>query len=374
LSAGNSTQTTIPEKSSFSQIIKHFSPAWFAMVMGTGGLANLLYGLSAKLSFFKPVAQTLFWLNIFVFVLLMLPWLLRWFMHFKPLTQDLRHPMMSNFFVTMPAAAVVLGTNLFVIGKDFLGDGLINGLGLILWVVGGVLTLAFSVFVMFNMFFSESIDPEHVNFSWFIPPVVGAVLPLLGKLLVNVYLFDHAELAKAINLVDLVFYGIAITLFIILAGVILNRFIFNKMPRETLLPTFWVILGPVGLGSLALMDLADTAKVLNLVNSVDTLKIAAIIFWGFGLWAILLTIAITFYYLRRGKIPFTLGWWAFIFPLAAYALASYSIYNYTKIELVYWYTLALAALLSFLWVVTMINTLTGIIKHRILYRVNANDA
>ena len=146
------------------------------------------------------------------------------------------------------------------------------------------------------------------------------------------------------------------------------------MPRETLLPTFWVILGPVGLGSLALMDLADAAKVLNLVNSVDTLKIVAIIFWGFGLWAILLTIAITFYYLRRGKIPFTLSWWAFIFPLAAYALASYSIYNYTKIELVYWYTLALAALLSFLWVVTMINTLTGIIKRRILYPVNANDS
>ena len=63
--------------------------------------------------------------------------------------------MMSNFFVTMPAAAVVLGTNLFVIGHEYFADGLINGLGLILWAVGGVLTLAVSVFVMFNMFFSE---------------------------------------------------------------------------------------------------------------------------------------------------------------------------------------------------------------------------
>jgi C4-dicarboxylate transporter/malic acid transport protein len=354
-------------KSKFSEIIKQFSPAWFAMVMGTGGLANLLYGLSAKLSFLKPVAQMLFWFNIFMFVLLLMPWLLRWFMHFKPLTQDLRHPMMSNFFVTMPAAAVVLGTNLFLIGHEYFADGLINGLGLILWAVGGVLTLAVSVFVMFNMFFSESIDPEHVNFSWFIPPVVGAVLPLLGKWLVNAYLFDHTELAKAINLIDLVFYGIAITLFIILAGVILNRFIFNKMPRETLLPTFWVILGPVGLGSLALMDLADAAKVLNLVVSVDTLKIAAIIFWGFGLWSLLLTFAITFYYLRRGKIPFTLSWWAFIFPLAAYALASYSIYNYTKIELVYWYTLLLGILLIFLWVLTSANTILGIIKNKLLF-------
>jgi tellurite resistance protein TehA-like permease len=75
------------------------------------------------------------------------------------------------------------------------------------------------------------------------------------------------------------------------------------MPREILLPIFWIILGPVGLGSLALMDLADASKVLNLINSIDTLKIAAIIFWSFGLWAILLPIAITFNAFSGAKSP-----------------------------------------------------------------------
>jgi C4-dicarboxylate transporter/malic acid transport protein len=361
---------TLPEtagKSKFSEMVKHFSPAWFACVMGTGGLANLLYLLHSNISFLKPLALILFWFNVVLFITIFVPWLLRWFMHFKNLLSDLRHPMMSNFFVTMPAAAVVLGTNFFIIGKEYFAGGFLDGLGLVMWIVGAILILAISVFVIFNIFSQDNIDIEHVNFSWFIPPVVGALLPMLGKWLVSAYLITNTGLAQTINISDLVYYGISITLFIILAGVVLNRFVFNKLPKDGLLPTFWIILGPVGLGSAALMDLSDSAKALNLINSVDTLKLVAIIFWGFGLWALLLTFAITFYYLRRGKIPFTLSWWAFIFPLAAYALASYNIYNYTKIELVYWYTLFLAALLIFLWVITSVNTISGIIKNKLLF-------
>ena len=355
------------EKSKFSEIVKHFSPAWFACVMGTGGLANLLYLLSSSLAFLKPIALILFWLNIVLFMVIIVPWLLRWFIHFNSLLSDFKHPMISNFFVTMPAAAVVLGTNFFIIGKEYFAGGFIDGLGLVMWIVGAVLTLTISVFVMFNIYSQDNIDIEHVNFSWFIPPVVGALLPMLGKWLVNAYLITNTGLTQTINLLDLIYYGISITLFVILAGVVLNRFVFNKLPKDGLLPTFWIILGPVGLGSAALMDLSDSAKALNLINSVDTLKLVAIIFWGFGLWALLLTFAITFFYLRRGRIPFTLSWWAFIFPLAAYALASNSIYNYTKIELVYWYTLLLAALLIFLWVLTSVNTISGIIKNKLLF-------
>ena len=355
------------EKSKFSEIVKHFSPAWFACVMGTGGLANLIYLLSSNLAYLKPIALILFWFNIILFLVIIVPWLLRWFMHFKDLLSDLRHPMMSNFFVTMPAAAVVLGTNFFIIGKEYFAGGFLDGLGLVMWIVGAILTLAISVFVMFNIFSQDNIDVEHVNFSWFIPPVVGALLPMLGKWLVSAYLITNTGLAQTINLLDLVYYGISITLFVILAGVVLNRFVFNKLPKDGLLPTFWIILGPVGLGSAALLDLADSAKALNLIDSVDTLKLVAIIFWGFGLWALLLTFAITFFYLRRGRIPFTLSWWAFIFPLAAYALASNSIYNYTKIELVYGYTLFLAVMLTFLWIVTLANTVIGIIKNKLLF-------
>nr|WP_245523276.1 hypothetical protein [Thermodesulfobium narugense] len=44
----------------FNSLIKHFSPAWFASVMGTGGFVNVLYILSAHFGFLKIIAQFLF--------------------------------------------------------------------------------------------------------------------------------------------------------------------------------------------------------------------------------------------------------------------------------------------------------------------------
>lgn len=38
-------------------VIKHFSPAWFAMVMGTGGLANVMYALGKTFPTAKPKSK-----------------------------------------------------------------------------------------------------------------------------------------------------------------------------------------------------------------------------------------------------------------------------------------------------------------------------
>lgn len=87
-------------------------------------------------------------------------------------------------------------------------------------------------------------------------------------------------------------------------------------------PTFWIILGPIGVGTLSLMGIADSSKLLGLISSVDAIKMLSLILWGFGLWAFVLTLAITIKYMRNDGVPFTLSWWAFIFPLAAYTLSS----------------------------------------------------
>jgi len=56
-------------------LIKYFSPAWFAMVMGTGGLANVMYTFGKILPAANAVAVFLWGLNSLLFVLLLFPWL-----------------------------------------------------------------------------------------------------------------------------------------------------------------------------------------------------------------------------------------------------------------------------------------------------------
>ena len=349
-----------------NNIIKHFSPAWFASVMGTGGVANVLFELGGRMGFLKPVAMGLFWLNIGLFIVLIGPWLARWFTHFSTLRKDIEHPVMSNFFLTMPVGGIILGTNFFIIGKSHFGMTLITDLGMAFWIFGVIMALGLGVFVMYNLFFLETVPAEMTNFTWLISPVASIVIPLLGNLLIGSYSTTNLSLAKTINLIDITFYGIGILLFVFLASILLNRFIVHRMPGGAVLPTFWIILGPIGVGAISLMGIADSSKLLGLLASADTLKILALILWGFGLWAFLLTTMITIRYLRSGGIPFTLSWWAFIFPMAAYTLSSFSVYSYTQVELVYWYTLFLAALLILMWAATFMRSLAGMLSGKLL--------
>lgn len=73
-------------------IIKNFVPSWFAAVMGTGILAvdSLLY--SSYLPILKDVAVGLFYFNVLLFFIFLVPWVLRWIMFKDNALADLKHP------------------------------------------------------------------------------------------------------------------------------------------------------------------------------------------------------------------------------------------------------------------------------------------
>ncbi len=354
------------ETKNTKMIIRHFSPAWFAASMGTGGLANLLYQLENNSQLLKTIAQILGVLNLIMFISFLIPWILRWVFHLDKLKEDIKHPIMSNFFVTMPVAGIILGTNFFIMGKDYFSMPFITTLSLVFWCIGVILALILGIFITYNMMMSENMKPEITNFSWFITPVASIVIPLLGNMLVKYYVFINLPLAKFINLINLNFFGIGFTLFIILSSIVLHRFIYYKMPPAMVLPTFWIILGPIGVGTISLMGLADTNVLLGLLQSSDSIKLLAMIFWGFGLWAFGLISLVTIKYLKQGKIPFSLSWWAFIFPLAAYSLSSLIIYQYTKVQFIFIFTIILIILLVIIWVITLIRTIIGIANGKLL--------
>ena len=358
----------------FSNIVKNFSPAWYASVMGTGGLANVFYLLSMNFKFLKPIAIGLWWLNIALFLIFIIPWTLRWFFHFDSLIKDLKHPIMSNFFVTMPVGGLILGTNFFMMGKGYFSMPFIVSLGLVLWSFAVITSLIFGVYVMYNMMISEKIGFEVKNFSWLITPVASIVIPLLGNLLAKSYFKSNISLAKFINLIDISFFGIGFMLFVILTAIIIRRFIVNKMPLSMIAPTFWIILGPIGVGTVSLMGIADVSKMLGLISTVGSLKLLSLIFWGFGIWSFFLILSITIKYMNEGKIPFSLSWWAFIFPMSAYTLSSLSVYSYTKVSAVLVYTVFLAALLSYLWIITFIKSLIGTFNGKLLMPPNMKKA
>ncbi len=59
-------------------------------------------------------------------------------------------------------------------------------------------------------------------------------------------------------------------------------------------------------------------------------------------------------------MPFTLSWWAFIFPIVSYASGTLVIYSITDASFILEYTFFLTAIVVIIWLVTFLKILIGI--------------
>jgi C4-dicarboxylate transporter/malic acid transport protein len=350
-------------KDKVNDIVRYFHPAWYASVMGTGGLANAVYLFLGKIPFFKFVAEILVWFNIFLFIILIFPWFARWILHFDKLSEDLKHPMLGNFFATMPVGMLVLGANLYLVGQNIFSHELISIASLVFFICGSVLIIFFTIIILHYAYIREDLSVDHINFSWFITPVGNIVVPLLGGFIVVRYLSFNYTTALFIAIIDLVFYGIGFMLFIFIGAVVFGRFINHKLPHAQVSPTFWIILGPIGIGVVSLFINADSLQSLGILSDTTSLKILGTILWGFGFWAFLQTLMLTIKYWKEDEgIPFSMSWWAYIFPFAAYVLATFKISVFLKSQIIYWYGILLLISLFIMWLIVLIKTILSIEK------------
>ncbi len=340
--------------------IKYLAPGWFALVMGTGGLANVLYqwqndfyaGYILGL-IFAALADALY------FVVLV-PWIIRWVCFFKYAQRDLHHPITSNFFVTMPVATVIVGTNIYSIWGGYFGGPLTFMLTTIAWLIGIVGVTFFTYYTTFRiMQLDVAPTPESTNFSWIMAPIANMATLLLGNSVLIISLNYQPTWGMSILITNIAMLGIGFFLFIFISAVIFVRLAQYPLPPAEWTPSFGILLSAVGLAVIAIIDTANNAQKLGIVASADLAYIGATIIWGFGIWVIGIIGIICFYHIRRGGFPFSLGWWAFIFPLAAYTIASQKIAGIYATPLTQWFCYFLTILLTLLWLYTFFKTVVG---------------
>jgi len=328
------------EKSNF---IQRFAPSWFAAVMGTGILAVASYLYSQYIPFLKDIGVALFYFNVVLFFVLLIPWTLRWLLYRKNALADLEHPILSNFYATIAVAMLVLASNFIVIGKNMLA-------GEIFWFIGAILTIFFGLLTPFIMFKGEHVTIEHINPSWFIPPVGLIVIPIAGSLIISQYSGLMREFILFLNYFG---WGAGFFLYVALFAICLNRFILHRPLPNTLASTVWINLGPIGAGTIALINLVNNSTFITIK---EPFFVFGLIFWGFGIWWVLMALMMTLYYRKKSGLPYALSWWAFTFPLGAYVVASHSLATIFHLAIVDFIGFALYFLLVFFWSITLIKT------------------
>ncbi|NPA47934.1 MAG: C4-dicarboxylate ABC transporter [Thermococci archaeon] len=323
--------------------IKSFNPAWFASVMGTGAVSIASYRYSSYLHQLRYVGIGLTYLNILLYAVLLVFWLLRWAFFTKEALEDLRHPSKGHFYGTSGAATMVLVAQLLLVLHE-------RTLAWYLWLWGLVLTFVFAFWMSYEVFIAGEVDLRHLSPAWYIPPVALVIIPFGASFMRTTtgYTREFVTIASYLG------WGAGFFLYLVLYAVVTLRLIRHELLPPQMAPLIWMNLGPIGASVTALIALINNS---SFAVSKGPFLVFAFFLWGLGFWWLVMATALTVHYIRNLSLPYSLSWWAFIFPLGAFTSASNEIGAALGLNLMRLFGYALLWCLLVLWSVTFVKTL-----------------
>ena len=307
-----------------TSLIKNFNPVWFAIILGFGGIAiaSVLVAKLFNILWLNPFAIFLVYFNLALFVILFLVWLLKAIFHFSFLISELKHPVTAGFHSLMPAATIMVAINFSKIGQAF-SLWHYQDISIWFWVIGAVFEFVLLTLTIYFLIVNEEMHINFVNGGWLVPPVAALLTPIAGLKIIE--FIPNLSLAKNILWINYFFFGAGIFVFLLIAVSLFNKIFFSEKLNPKIFPSLWIILVPFSLMALSLSLFAEETglffpELKNTLIAVVSLINPMLI--GAGIWLLILLIILTYHYLKKIKLPYGVGWWAFVFPTASISIAS----------------------------------------------------
>lgn len=352
--------TRLPEPRAF---IRHFTPSWFSVPMGTGVLALVVAHLPYAFPGQWRLGEGLWLLAVALFGLFGLMFLARLLGFRDSIEPMLRHPVQSMFLGAIPMSLAILINGLLLFGAPRWGSA-VYGLAHGLWWLDAGLALLVAMGVPYLMFTRQSHALEKLTAVWLLPIVAPEVAAgSAGSLAIHL----PAEAAQPVLVVGFLLWGMSLSLAFSLITLVLLRLALHKLPDTDFAATSWLPLGPLATGCLGLLSMGRDAPAAFASSSLqgaaelarDVGLIGGLALWGAGLWWLVIATLFTRHYLR-GNMAFNLGWWGFIFPLGVFTLATFELAQLTGLGLFTVIGLGLAAQLLVVWLLVARRTLLGV--------------
>jgi C4-dicarboxylate transporter/malic acid transport protein len=365
------TLISVPRKP-FSQlshpreVIRQFTPNWFAVTMGTGILSAVLTQLPVHIAGLQALAETLWMLNILLFMTFSVLYLARWLMFFDEARRVFGHSTVSMFFGTIPMGLATIINGLLTFGPARWGAAILP-VAEALWWLDVAMSVGCGVLIPFMMFTRQQHSIDQMTAVWLLPVVAAEVAAASGGLLAPHLTDAHSQFSVLIT--SYVLWALSVPVAFSILTILLLRMALHKLPHESMAASSWLALGPVSTGAFGLMVLGADSPLIFAANGLPGVGeiaaglglIAGIMLWGVGVWWLLMAVLITTRYLRNG-IPFNLGWWGFTFPLGVFALTTLKLGAVLNLGFFSGLGSLLVAGLAALWLVIMTRTLAGAYK------------
>lgn len=345
------------------EMIRQFTPNWFASTMGTGILALALPQVPGAGQTMRAMGEWLWLFNIGLFSLFTFLYTARWIMFWQEAKRIFSHNIVSMFIGTIPMGLATIINGFIVFGLPRWGSAMID-VAQILWWFDVALSIVCGVLLPYFMFTRQEHRMEKMTAVWLLPIVAAEVAAASGGLIAP-YLSDPgSQFIMLVTSYVLWAYSVPVALGII--TILILRMALHKLPPESMAASSWLPLGPLGTGALGMLVLgADAPAILAAhgMTGIGTIAagiglIAGILLWGAGLWWLLLASLITFRHFRAG-IPFNLGWWGYTFPLGVYTVATLKLGVQLDIVAFSIFGTFLCIVLAVMWLLVAARTLHG---------------
>ena len=344
-------------------IIRQFTPNWFAATMGTGILALVLPQVPVAGPALFGVGQALWMINIALFTTFAAIYAARWAMFPDEARRVFGHSVVSMFFGTIPMGLATIVNGFVVFGLPLFGERAIS-IAAGLWVADAAMSLACGVAIPYLMFTRQEHSIDRMTAVWLLPVVAAEVAAASGGFLAPHLASGAAQFAVLTASYALWAYSVPVAFGIL--SILMLRMALHKLPPSSMSASSWLALGPIGTGALGLLVLGGDAPAIFAAHGLAPVGMVAqgigviggLALWGFGLWWLLLAAMITLRYFREG-VPFNLGWWGYTFPLGVYTAATLKLG--ATLDLAFFAVVGalLAAALAAAWTVVAALTIEG---------------
>lgn len=308
--------------------LQNFPISWFAMVMGLSGFTIAWHRAETILELPWGISPVLLVVTIGIFAVLGLCYLAKSVRYWPQVRGEFGHPIKLNFFPTISIGLILVSIDLLPYSE---------GISLVVWALGTVLHLAFTLYVLSAWIHHTHFEINHMNPAWFIPIVGNILVPIAGV--------HHASPE-----ISWFFFSIGLVFWLVLLTIIFYRMFFHNPLPGKLLPTLFILIAPPAVGFISWVQLTGALD-----------SFARILYYT----AAFLTLMLLTQVQRFLKLEFFLSWWAYSFPMAAITIATLLMYAQLLLPFFRGLAMVLLGLLTLLIAVLLYRTGKAVARREI---------
>jgi C4-dicarboxylate transporter/malic acid transport protein len=297
-------------------VVSNLTPNWFASIMGTGIVAVAAASLPLQFPGLRTGATVVWAVAAVLLVALTIATAVHWTRYRATASRHHLDPVMAHFYGAPPMAFLTVGAGTLLLGRDWIGPPAAVTVDWVLWTIGTVTGLASAVLVPYLAFTRHENRSDAAFGGWLMPIVPPMVSASTGALLLPYAPAGQAR--ETLLWACFGFFGLSLVASLVVITLIWNRLVQHRTGAARMVPTLWIVLGPIGQSITAVNLIAGNAPTAVGASTAHALMVLALVYGfamlGFALMWTVTALAVTVHTARE-HLPFSLTWWSFTFPV-----------------------------------------------------------